>query len=129
MSYQAITPNDLPWEERDRAPDEAPRWHAPVTGPLELAQSRARMWRYAAGARGRRHKDPVQEEVFVILEGTMTAYLGDPPARVELPTGSVLAVQPGTALQLRNESDADVRFFAYGAPPEHGAAEFLPDVD
>jgi quercetin dioxygenase-like cupin family protein len=129
MGYQTITPNDLPWEERDRAPDEAPRWHAPVTGPLELAQSRARMWRYSAGAKGRRHKDPVQEEVFVILEGTMTAYLGDPPERVALPAGSALAVQPGTALQLRNESDADVRFFAYGAPPEHGQAEFLPDVD
>jgi mannose-6-phosphate isomerase-like protein (cupin superfamily) len=65
----------------------------------------------------------------VILEGTMTAYLGDPPERVVLPAGSVLAVQPNTALQLRNESDADARFFAYGAPPEHGAAEFLPDID
>jgi quercetin dioxygenase-like cupin family protein len=129
MAYHVVKSNDLPWEERDRAPEEAPRWHAPVTQPLELAQSRARMWRYSAGARGRRHKDPVQEEVFVILEGTMTAYLGDPPERVDLSTGSVLAVQPGTALQLKNESDADVRFFAYGAPPKHGPAEFLPDID
>jgi quercetin dioxygenase-like cupin family protein len=129
MTYHAIAPNDLSWEERDRAADEAPRWHAPVTEPLELARSRARMWRYSAGARGRRHKDPVQEEVFVVLEGRMTAYMGDPPERVDLPAGSVLAVQPGTALQLRNESDADARLFAYGAPPEHGGAEFLPDVD
>jgi mannose-6-phosphate isomerase-like protein (cupin superfamily) len=86
------------------------------------------MWRYSPRARGRRHKDLVQEEVFVVLEGVMTAYLGDPPERVDLPAGSVLAVEPGTALQLRNESDADARFFAYGAPPEQGGAEFLPDI-
>ena len=129
MAYHAITPDDLSWEERDRAADEAPRWHAPVTDALNLAQSRARMWRYSPGARGRRHKDLVQEEVFVVLEGVMTAYLGEPPERVELPAGSVLAVEPATALQLRNEGDADARLFAYGAPPEQGGAEFLPDID
>ena len=129
MAYHVVRPEELPWEERDRRDDESPRWHAPVTGPLELAQSRARMWRYSAGARGRRHKDPVQEEVFVVIDGAMTAYLGEPPERIDLPAGSVLAVQPGTALQLRNESEADARLFIYGAPPEHGEAEFLPDVD
>jgi mannose-6-phosphate isomerase-like protein (cupin superfamily) len=87
------------------------------------------MWRYSPGARGRRHKDLIQEEVFVVLEGSMIAYMGEPPERVDLPAGSVLAVQPGTALQLRNESNAEARLFAYGAPPEQGGAEFLPDVD
>jgi quercetin dioxygenase-like cupin family protein len=129
VSYRAVRPDDLRWEERERGEDEAPRWHAPVTDPLALDRSRARMWRYSPGARGRRHKDFVQEEVFVVLEGEMTAYLGEPPERVDLPAGSVLAVQPGTALQLRNESNADARLFIYGAPPEQGGAEFLPDVD
>jgi quercetin dioxygenase-like cupin family protein len=129
MGFHVVRPNDLAWTERDRQPEEAPRWHAPVTGPLELGRSRARMWRYSAGAKGRRHKDPAQEEVFVVIEGAMTAYLGDPPERVDLPPGSVLAVHPGTAIQLRNESDGDARLFIYGAPPEHGDAEFLPDVD
>jgi mannose-6-phosphate isomerase-like protein (cupin superfamily) len=129
MGFHAIRPAELQWEERERREDEAPRWHAPLTEPLELAQSRARMWRYSPGARGRRHKDLVQEEVFVVLEGAMTAYMGEPPERVDLPAGSVLAVQPGTALQLRNESNAEARLFAYGAPPEQGGAEFLPDVD
>lgn len=128
MGFRAITPDELSWEERERREDEAPRWHAPVTEPLELGRSRARMWRYSPGARGRRHKDLVQEEVFVVLEGSMTAYMGEPPERVDLPAGSVLAVQPGTALQLRNESDSDARLFIYGAPPEQGASEFLPDA-
>lgn len=63
-----------------------------------------------------------------MLEGSMTAYLGDPPERVDLPTGSALAVQPGTPVQLRNESAADASLFIYGAPPEHGETEFLPDA-
>ena len=128
MAFHVVRPDELSWEERERGRDEAPRWHAPVTDPLELAQSRARMWRYSPGARGRRHKDFVQEEVFVVIDGEMTAYLGEPPERVGLPAGSVLAVQPGTAIQLRNESDADARLFIYGAPPEQGGAEFLPDA-
>jgi mannose-6-phosphate isomerase-like protein (cupin superfamily) len=128
VGYHVVTPDELGWEERDRAADEPPRWHAPVTDVLRLEESRARMWRYSPGARGRRHKDLLQEEVFVVLEGELSAYMDDPPERVALPAGSVLAVPPGTPLQLRNESDADVRFFAYGAPPEQGGAEFLPDV-
>jgi quercetin dioxygenase-like cupin family protein len=128
MGFHVIRPAELPWEERERTEDEAPRWHAPVTEPLELAHSRARMWRYSPGARGRRHKDLVQEEIFVVLEGEMTAHMGEPPERIDLPAGSVLAVHPGTALQFRNESNADARLFAYGSPPEQGGAEFLPDV-
>lgn len=129
MGYHAIRVDDLGWEERERGENEAPRWQAPVTDSLELAHSRARMWRYSPGARGRRHKDLVQEEVFVVLDGAMTVYMGEPPERVELPTGSVLAVHPETPLQLRNESEVEARLFVYGAPPEPGGAEFLPDVE
>jgi mannose-6-phosphate isomerase-like protein (cupin superfamily) len=129
VGYHVVRPDDLAWEERPRAEDEAPRSHAPVTESLALAQSRARMWRYAPGAKGKRHSDPVQEEVFVVLEGHMTAYMGEPPELVDLPAGSVLAVRPGTPLQLRNRGDVEARLFVYGAPPEQGdGAEFLPDA-
>ena len=129
MGYHVVTPDQLAWEERPREEGEAARSHAPVTDAAALQQSRARMWRYAAGAKGRRHKDPAQEEVFVVLEGNMAAYLGEPAERVDLPAGSILAVEPGTALQLRNEGDAEARLFIYGAPPEQGGgAEFLPDA-
>jgi hypothetical protein len=37
-------------------------------------------------------------------------------------------VQPGTALQLRNEGADDTTVYAYGAPPERGQAEFLDDA-
>lgn len=128
MGYHVVRPDELAWEERPREATEAPRSHAPVTDALVLRHSRARMWRYSAGSKGRRHKDLAQEEVFVVVEGQMTAYMGEPPERLDLPAGSVLAVEPGTPLQLANESDADARFFANGAPPEAGGAEFLPDA-
>jgi hypothetical protein len=39
-----------------------------------------------------------------------------------------VSVEPGTALQLRNETDTEVVVFAYGAPPVAGKAEILEDV-
>lgn len=94
-----------------------------------MTQARANVWRYGPGARGRRHADRVQEETFVVLEGTPSMLLGDPPERFQLAPGSVVVVQPGTALQIRNESDAEAVLFILGAPPERGGADFLPDVD
>ena len=55
--------------------------------------------------------------------------LGDPPERFQLSRRSLVVVEPGTALQPRNESETDVVFFAYGAPhqsPDY-QAEVLPD--
>jgi mannose-6-phosphate isomerase-like protein (cupin superfamily) len=69
-----------------------------------------------------------QEEVFVVLDGTLTMLLGDPFERVDLPPHSVVSVEPGTALQLRNETDDEVVLLAYGAPPVVGEAEILEDI-
>ncbi len=93
-----------------------------------LTQSRANVWRYPPGARGRRHADKAQEEVFVVLEGTLTVDLGDPPERHELERGSVLVVQPGTILQLRNAGEDELVLFIYGAPPVSEGADFFDDV-
>ena len=74
--------------------------------------------------------EPVQEEVFCVVEGTLTMYLGEPPERVELPPRSVVVVEPQTPLQLRNESDDATVFFAYGAPaqPSDYKADVLEDA-
>ena len=94
-----------------------------------MTESRARMWRYPAHTRGRRHLDPDQEEVFVPLRGTLTMLLGEPWERVDVEPGGVVVVHPGTPLQMRNESDEEILVFAYGAPTRHGNAEFLDDVE
>lgn len=93
-----------------------------------LTQSRANIWRYPPGARGKRHSDHAQEEVFVVLDGALTVDLGEPPERHELDRGGVLVVETGTALQIRNTGAEDLVLFIYGAPPVRGQAEFFPDV-
>jgi mannose-6-phosphate isomerase-like protein (cupin superfamily) len=104
------------------------RSQASITDAAKLTQSRARMWRYPAHTRGRRHADPAQEEVFAPIRGILTLLLEDPPRRVDVSPGEVVAVHPGTPLQARNETDEEILFFVYGAPPVHGKAEFLADV-
>lgn len=95
-----------------------------------LQHSQAALWRFPPGGGNRRHREPVQEEVFCVLEGTLTAYLGDPAERFELGPRSIVVVEAGTALQLHNESEDDVVFFAYGAPAQASdyVAEKLPDA-
>jgi mannose-6-phosphate isomerase-like protein (cupin superfamily) len=93
-----------------------------------MREMRANIWRYPPGARGRRHAEHVQEEIFVVLEGTATLFFGDPPERLELPAGSVAVVEPGTAIQVSNASDEDAAIFIVGAPPEQGQADYLPDA-
>jgi mannose-6-phosphate isomerase-like protein (cupin superfamily) len=128
MGYHVIRPGDDVWEDRPNQEGKLRRV-ADITTAGELTQSRGRIWRYPPHTRGRRHAEGAQEEVFVVLEGTLTMLLGDPPERVDLEPHSVVTVAPGTGLQMRNESDADVVVFAYGAPPVTGQAEFLDDVE
>ncbi len=128
MSYRVIRPEEADWEERPTEQG-AVRRVLDVTAAGALERSRARIWRYPPRSRGRRHREGVQEEVFVVLDGTLTMLLGDPPERVDLAPRSVVAVAPGTPLQVRNESEAEVVVLAYGAPPVAGRAEYLEDVE
>jgi uncharacterized cupin superfamily protein len=93
-----------------------------------MTRMRANVWRLPPGSMGRRHAERVQEELFVALDGTATLALGDPAERVELPAGSLAVVEPGTALQVRNESEAEATILIVGAPPVTGEADYLPDA-
>ncbi len=123
--YTIFHAHELDWQPR-REGD--PRLAAGLADGL--TQSRANLFRYPPGAVGRRHVDPIQEEVFGVLAGTLTVHLGegDAPERHELAAGSVLAVRPGTALQLSNRGEEELRLFIYGAPPERGETTFLPPI-
>jgi mannose-6-phosphate isomerase-like protein (cupin superfamily) len=72
-----------------------------------------------------RHRHPVQEETFVVLSGELTMYLGEPPERVDVPTGGLVHVPPGTPLQTANHGATDLIVYAYGMPPEDEHAELL----
>lgn len=129
MAYHVVRADEYDYEERPFAEGQAPRLSADVTTAVELTESRARLWRYPPHTRGRRHSDAGQEEVFVVLEGTLTMLLGDPPERVDVGPSGVVAVESGTPLQVRNEGDEELVLFIYGAPPVTGKAEFLDDVE
>jgi mannose-6-phosphate isomerase-like protein (cupin superfamily) len=126
VSYTIFHADDLDWQPRAEG-------NARLAAGLSdaMTQARANLFRYPPGAVGRRHIDPVQEEVFVVLDGTLTIHMGegDEPERHELAKGSVLVVQPGTALQLSNRHDEELRLFIVGAPPERGETTFLERVE
>jgi quercetin dioxygenase-like cupin family protein len=93
----------------------------------DLTEMRANVWRLPPGSRGRRHAERVQEEMFVVLEGTATLALGDPAEMTELSRGSIAVVEPGTAIQVLNGSDEEAVILIVGAPPVAGEAAYLPD--
>jgi mannose-6-phosphate isomerase-like protein (cupin superfamily) len=129
VSYSVLRASEHTWEERPTLGAGEPRRCADITTGARLIESRARLWRPPPHTRGRRHAEGAQEEVFVVLSGILTMLLGDPPERVELEPQSVVAVRPGTGIQLRNEGDEEAVVFAYGAPPVLGQAELLDDVE
>ena len=123
MTYAIFSQSELEWVPRA---DDDSRTIARLSD--SMTHSRANIWRYPPGSRGKRHADLAQEEVFVVLDGTLAVDLGEPPERHELSRGSVLVVQPGTILQLRNAGLEELVLFIYGAPPVTGQAEFFADV-
>jgi mannose-6-phosphate isomerase-like protein (cupin superfamily) len=125
VGYRVVQQSELEWTTRPHEPDEAPRHVAGLTDPAGLAHTRANLWRYEPGAKGRRHKDLVQEETFVPISGSLSMYLGEPPERVDVQPGSIVHVEAGTELQIVNHGDEELLLFIYGAPPESGNAEFL----
>jgi len=129
MAYVVLHADDQEFRPPSWRRDEPARTIVELGLHAQLEHSKANLWRYPPAARGRRHREPVQEEVFCVLEGTLTMLLGDPPERVELSPRSIAVVETGTPLQLRNESDADVVVFAYGAPhqPADYKAEYLDE--
>jgi mannose-6-phosphate isomerase-like protein (cupin superfamily) len=125
VAYRLTRPDDLQWITRPHDPGTPARHVAELSDGLGIVHTRANIWRYEPGAKGRRHREVDQEETFVVLAGTLSIYLGDPPERVDVPTGGVVHVEAGTPLQSANHGDVELRVFAYGAPAEHERAELL----
>jgi mannose-6-phosphate isomerase-like protein (cupin superfamily) len=126
VGYTVLRPEDQEFAPPSWRPEEAVRRIVEVPLHANMKHSRAHLWKYPPGAQGRRHKPSVQEEVFFVHEGTFTMELGADSERFELPARSIVVVEPGTTLKLRNESDAEGLIWIYGAPAD-GAAEILEE--
>ncbi len=125
MSFSVIAPDELEWLTRDHGPDEPARHVAELSELAGLGDTRANLWRYEPGARGRRHRHKLQAETFVVLAGTLSMYLGQPAERHDVPTGGLIHVEPGTPLQTVNHGQEDLLVYVHGTPPEHEHAELL----
>jgi quercetin dioxygenase-like cupin family protein len=125
MPYSIVTPGEEPWITRPHAAGQPARHVAELSDVAGMEHVRANVWRYEPGAAGRRHRQPVQDETFVVLAGTLSIYLGDPPERRDVPAGSLVHVTAGTALQSVNHGDQDLIVYAHGWPPEDRHAELL----
>ena len=128
MTFESIAPDEFDWITRPHDPGEPARHVAELSDRIGLQHTRANVWRYEPGAAGRRHRHAEQEETFVVLSGTLTVYLDEPPRAHEVPAGGVVRVAPGTPLQSANHGAEDLVVFAYGTPPETESAELLPSA-
>ena len=125
MSFTIIHPDEWQWITRPHKPGEPARHVAELSERAGFTSVRGNVWRYEPGAAGRRHRHKQQEETFVVLQGTLTMYLGDPPEAHEVPAGGLIHVKPGVALQSVNHGDTDLLVYAYGTPPETESSELL----
>ena len=128
MAFRVITPGELDWITRPHEPGEPARHVAELSEAAGFAHTRANVWRYEPGAKGRRHRHPHQEETFVVLQGTLTMFVGEPPERVDVGPGGLVHVPAGTPLQTVNLGEEELRVYAYGFPPESEHAELLDPV-
>ena len=99
MGYRVIVRSEQPWLTRPHGDGEPARHVTELSDAAGMQHVRANVWRYEPGAAGRRHRHPAQDETFVVLAGTLSIYLGDPPEWRDVPAGSLVHVEAGTALQ------------------------------
>ncbi len=125
MGFNVIRREELDWATRPTEPGEPERRTAQLSELAGFENSRANLWSYEPGAKGRRHRHPLQEETFVVVSGTLTMYLGDPPERQEVGEGGLIHVEPGTPLQIKNEGGEELLLYIHGWPPESEHAEIL----
>jgi mannose-6-phosphate isomerase-like protein (cupin superfamily) len=119
--FGSVDPAALEWETRPHEPGEPARHVAELSEALGTAHTRCNLWRYEPGAVGKRHVHAEQEETFVVLAGTLSIYVGEPPERRDVPTGGVAHVGAGTPLQSANHGEVDLLVFVTGSPPDMGA--------
>ena len=125
MTYRVMRPDELQWVTRPHEQGEPARHVAEMIELEPFAYMRASLWRYEPGAKGRRHRHPRQEETFLVLEGTLSIYVGEPPVRQDVPRRGAIRIDPGTPLQSVNHQDHDLLVYAYGTPAETAHAELL----
>jgi mannose-6-phosphate isomerase-like protein (cupin superfamily) len=125
--HRVVSLREREWITRPHEPGEPARHVTELSDEAGFVHTRANVWRYEPGSKGRRHVHAEQEETFLVLEGSMTMHVGEPPEPVRVSVGELIHIAAGTPLQIHNDGDVDLLVYVYGSPPDHGA-EVLPDA-
>ncbi len=125
MAARVVIPSQLTWLTRPHEPGEPARHVAELSDAAGFTYTRANVWRYEPGAKGLRHRHRSQEETFVVVAGTLSMYVGEPPERHDIPAGGLIHIEAHTPLQSANHGDEDLVVYVYGTPPEDERAELL----
>ena len=80
-----------------------------------------------AGQRGRIHAHERQEEVYLVLEGTLSLFVEGEEATLE--HGEVIRVAPGVRRQLVNRGPGPLHLLAIGAAGEHEGRDGMAFTD
>ena len=125
MPFRTLSPGDFEWITRPHDEGEPARHVAELSETAGFAHTRANIWRYEPGAKGRRHRHIHQEETFVVLTGALTMYLETRPSdRTSLRVASFTSTR-APPLQTANLGHEDLVLYVYGYPPESEHAELL----
>jgi mannose-6-phosphate isomerase-like protein (cupin superfamily) len=84
LGYRVLHPEEQTLLAPTRRSERAPTTDSRTALYANLHHSQANLWLYPPGAGRRRHREPLQEEVFRIVVGTLTIWLGEPAERFEL---------------------------------------------
>jgi uncharacterized cupin superfamily protein len=97
-----------------------------VARPLGAEHIGARYWRLAPGQASTRHRHMVEEELYVLLEGSGRILVdGDV---LELAPLDAVLVTPESVRQIYNDTAADQLWLVAGAPRDAGSsAELTPE--
>lgn len=127
MSFGIVPGDGAEWITRPHQPGEPARRVKELSDLAGTGVTRANVWSYEPGARGKRHVHAVQSETFFVHRGTLTIYLGEPPERHDVPEGGVVHVEAGTPLQSVNHGADELVVYVHGTPPD-GGADVLPSA-
>ena len=90
---------------------------ARMRAPLGVSSFGINAITFEPGQRNRIHRHRVQEEVYVVLEGTLTLMVEGEP--IEYVVGDVVRVAPEVRRQLVNRGPGELRLLALGGSVEH----------
>lgn len=112
MAYRLLRSADAFWRPSNQMKVE----NTDLGKQLGATQLGSRLWRLAPGQASTKHRHLLTEELYVLLEGEGRVRLGEEVLTVA-PLDALL-VEPETARQLFNDTEADQLWLVFGAPPE-----------